>query len=64
MRNMTISEGKTTAVMVDFIDLTNPYFARHSKQRLKVYRSEEAFVIRAMEMSESMERVIEHVAAT
>lgn len=46
MRNLTVAAGKTTAVFVDFIDLTNPHLALHSLDRLRVYRSERAFVIR------------------
>ncbi len=49
MRNMTPSSGKKEAVFVDFIDLTNKYFARHSKQRLDIYRNEQAFKIRMIE---------------
>lgn len=45
MRNLTPSAGKTKAVFIDFIDLTNGYFAEHSKERLAAYRSEEAFLI-------------------
>jgi superfamily II DNA or RNA helicase len=46
MRNLTISEGKKEAIVVDFADLTNPYFARHSKERISVYKSEKAFRVR------------------
>jgi superfamily II DNA or RNA helicase len=51
MRNMTPSVGKREAVFVDFIDLTNKYFAKHSKERLLVYRGEQAFRIRLIEES-------------
>lgn len=46
MRNLTVLDGKTKAYYIDFIDLTNSYFAKHSKERLKVYREEEAFKIK------------------
>jgi superfamily II DNA or RNA helicase len=49
MRNMTPAEGKMEAVFIDFIDLTNKYFARHSKARLDIYREEKAFKIRVVE---------------
>lgn len=45
MRNMTISEGKTTALLIDFIDETNPYLLAHSQARLEVYRSIEEFTV-------------------
>lgn len=43
MRNLTISTGKARAYVIDFIDLTNGYFAEHSKKRLEIYRNEPAF---------------------
>lgn len=43
MRNLTPNEGKVEAVFVDFMDLTNSYFAKHSLERLKFYRTESAF---------------------
>lgn len=43
MRNMTISEGKNLALLIDFWDTMNPYFLKHSKARLETYRSEESF---------------------
>ncbi len=48
MRNLTPSEGKEDAVFIDFMDMTNSYFATHSKERLAVYRSEPAFQVRAI----------------
>ncbi len=48
MRNMTPCEGKMEAVFVDFVDLTNRFFAKHSKERLQVYRSEPAFLVKIM----------------
>jgi superfamily II DNA or RNA helicase len=39
MRNLTVSEGKTEAIFVDFMDMTNAYFRKHSKARLKVYKN-------------------------
>jgi superfamily II DNA or RNA helicase len=49
LRNLTLSEGKTEAVMVDFIDRTNPYVADHSLARLRAYRAEPAFNIELSE---------------
>jgi superfamily II DNA or RNA helicase len=49
MRNMTPAEGKAKAVFVDFMDMTNPYFAKHSAERLATYRSEHAFMIRIVD---------------
>lgn len=48
MRNLTVAQGKTTAVFVDFLDMINPHLALHSLDRLRVYRSEPAFVIRTI----------------
>lgn len=45
LRCLTPAEGKERAVMVDFVDLMHPFFARHSHDRLCVYRSERAFRI-------------------
>lgn len=47
LRNMTPAEGKDAALIVDFIDLTNPYLARHSLERLRTYKGEGCFTIRA-----------------
>lgn len=49
MRNMTPADGKSEAVFIDFMDVTNKYFAKHSKARLKIYREEQAFSIRIVE---------------
>ena len=49
MRNLTPHEGKTEAVFKDYVDLMNPYFATHSKERLAAYRSEKAFRIKLLE---------------
>jgi superfamily II DNA or RNA helicase len=46
MRNLTVCDGKKNAIFVDFIDLTNKYFANHSKSRLSVYKSERAFRVK------------------
>lgn len=46
MRNLTLAEGKKGAVFVDFLDLTNPYLAEHSLERLRTYREERAFDVR------------------
>lgn len=45
-RNLTLSEGKKEAILVDFMDETNEYFKKHSKARLKAYRSESAFTVK------------------
>lgn len=52
MRNMTIAEGKTEATLIDFMDHTNSYFTKHSKERLKVYRSESEFSVTVKESSD------------
>jgi superfamily II DNA or RNA helicase len=49
MRNLTISEGKTMALLIDFMDYTNPYFHKHSEARLETYRSEPAFDVEVMD---------------
>lgn len=49
MRNLTPSDGKTKAVLIDFMDKTSPYFLKHSKERLKVYRSEPEFEVKLIE---------------
>ncbi len=46
MRCLTPSPGKKGAYVDDFMDSTNPYLARHSLERLKVYREEPAFKVR------------------
>jgi superfamily II DNA or RNA helicase len=46
MRNLTPSAGKTEAVFIDFIDVTNSYFAEHTAERIASYRSESAFDIK------------------
>lgn len=43
MRNLTPAAGKTEAKFIDFADMTNPYFAKHSVARLNAYRSEKGF---------------------
>lgn len=45
MRNLTLSEDKDKAIFIDFMDMTNAYFAEHARERLAVYRSEPAFNI-------------------
>ena len=45
LRCLTPHNGKTKAVLVDFVDLMHPYFAAHSRDRLSVYRGERAFQI-------------------
>lgn len=46
MRCLTPSPGKEGAYVDDFMDTMNPYLARHSLERLKVYRDEPAFRVR------------------
>ena len=43
-RNLTIVEGSDKVpVMIDFFDDTSKYFRKHSRSRLKIYKSEEEF---------------------
>lgn len=44
-RNLTISAGKTRAILVDFLDETNEYFRKHSRARLEAYRAESSFKV-------------------
>lgn len=46
MRNLTPSKGKKKAVFIDFMDYTNKYFEKHSKERLDVYESEPGFKVK------------------
>jgi superfamily II DNA or RNA helicase len=46
LRCLTPHVGKDRAVVIDFVDLTHSSFARHSVERIAVYRSERAFNIR------------------
>lgn len=48
MRNMTMVEGKTKAMMIDFFDAFNRYTKRHSSARLKTYQEEKAFLVEKM----------------
>jgi superfamily II DNA or RNA helicase len=48
MRNMTVSEGKKMAILIDFMDLMNPYFEKHSLARLATYQSESAFDVEVL----------------
>lgn len=51
-RNLTIVEGSTKApIMVDFYDQMSSVFEKHSKARLKVYRSESEFSAEVLECS-------------
>ena len=45
MRNLTPHKNKTEAIFIDFIDKMNPYFHKHSRARLKMYKSEPEFKI-------------------
>jgi hypothetical protein len=49
MRNMTPATGKTKAVFIDIMDITNKHFAKHSSERLKIYKEEPAFDIKIIE---------------
>jgi superfamily II DNA or RNA helicase len=44
-RNLTMSEGKRVALLIDFYDETNHYLEDHSKARLDAYQSEPAFLV-------------------
>jgi superfamily II DNA or RNA helicase len=46
MRNLTPFKGKKKAVFIDFVDVMNKYFTKHSMSRVKVYRSEPEFNIK------------------
>ena len=48
MRNLTPSPGKTGAKVIDFMDMTNEYLAKHSRERLKTYRSVPEFKVRVV----------------
>lgn len=48
MRNLTPAEGKTRSLMIDFHDDTNVYLRKHSRARLKTYKSESAFRVEEM----------------
>lgn len=47
MRNLTPSEGKTSATFVDFADMVHPQLRSHSLERLQLYKSIRGFHIRA-----------------
>jgi superfamily II DNA or RNA helicase len=42
-RNLTPADGKSTAVLADFMDLHHPTLAKHALARVKVYRSHAMF---------------------
>ena len=42
-RNLTTADGKSTAILADFMDLHHPLLAKHALARLKVYKSHEMF---------------------
>jgi len=46
MRNLTTHENKRQAIFIDFMDMTNHYFAQHSKGRLNIYKSEASFILK------------------
>lgn len=45
-RNLTAVDGKTGVEFIDYAFMGSEYLARHSLERLKVYRSEPAFKVR------------------
>jgi superfamily II DNA or RNA helicase len=45
-RNLTVANGKKAAVFIDFYDMMNPYFKRHSRARLEAYVSEESYRVK------------------
>lgn len=49
LRCMTPHDTKKDAIVVDFMDLTHPYFSGHSLERLQVYQSERAFSVKVVE---------------
>jgi superfamily II DNA or RNA helicase len=54
LRNLTPAPGKEKAWVDDFVDLTSTYHADHSRERLKLYRSESAFRIEVMKAQMSL----------
>lgn len=49
-RNLTVSEDqKEPAVMIDIYDKMSPYFEKHSRARLKTYKSEKEFKVEVLE---------------
>lgn len=45
-RCLTPADGKDTAILTDFMDLHHPLLARHSRERLGIYRENEMFRLR------------------
>jgi superfamily II DNA or RNA helicase len=45
MRNLTQSEGKDSAFMIDFFDHTHPKLAAHSKARIAMYQGIRGFTV-------------------
>lgn len=62
-RNLTISDGKERAILIDMMDLTNEYFATHSMERKDAYCSEPAYVVHVAHTSPEMESEAEGLAA-
>lgn len=48
-RNLTVSEGKTQAIFVDFMDETNVTLLEHSEARRAMYESESQFIVEVIE---------------
>lgn len=49
-RNLTVTEGqKEPPVLIDIYDKMSPYFEKHSKARLKVYKSEAEFKVEVLD---------------
>ncbi len=49
-RNLTIAEGKTQAILIDFLDETNEKFEEHSRQRIAMYESDESTKVKVFDV--------------
>ena len=49
LRNLTLREGKTEAITIEFVDDHNPRFKKWTLERLRIYRKEPAFRIEVEE---------------
>lgn len=49
-RNLTIAEGKTQAILIDFLDETNEKFEEHSRQRIAMYESDESTKVKIFDV--------------
>jgi superfamily II DNA or RNA helicase len=57
MRNLTTHKNKKQAIFVDFMDLTNNYLAKHSRNRLKVYKSEKSFILKVKQIKTKVKQI-------